>query len=112
MIMNAAMKSGFTGGLVIDFPNSKKAKKFYLCLFAGQSAPQDLPKALGEEGEEATGVTYANKRVIERRKSKGSRRPVKDKNWVLYKKELSRTRGKENVPLDSKYTARKRKPRF
>ncbi|KAK9680557.1 18S rRNA (guanine1575-N7)-methyltransferase, variant 2 [Basidiobolus ranarum] len=64
MIMNAAMKSGFTGGLVIDFPNSKKAKKFYLCLFAGQSAPQDLPKALGEEGEEATGVTYANKRYV------------------------------------------------
>ncbi|ORX92884.1 S-adenosyl-L-methionine-dependent methyltransferase [Basidiobolus meristosporus CBS 931.73] len=111
MIMNAAMKSGFTGGLVIDYPNSNKAKKFYLCLFAGQSAPQDLPKALGEE-DESNGVTYANKRVIERRSNRGSRRPIKDKNWVLRKKELSRTRGKENVPRDSKYTARKRKPRF
>ena len=37
MITNAAMKSGFTGGLIVDYPNSKKAKKFYLFLMAGYS---------------------------------------------------------------------------
>jgi 18S rRNA (guanine1575-N7)-methyltransferase len=31
---------------------------------------------------------------------------------VLKKKELYRKRGKEDIPLDSKFTARKRKPRF
>ena len=37
MITNAALKNGFTGGLIVDFPNSKKAKKFFLLLMAGYS---------------------------------------------------------------------------
>ena len=37
MITSAAMKNGFTGGLIIDYPNSKKAKKYYLFLMAGYS---------------------------------------------------------------------------
>jgi 18S rRNA (guanine1575-N7)-methyltransferase len=35
MITKAAMKSGFSGGLVVDFPHSTKAKKLYLVLDAG-----------------------------------------------------------------------------
>jgi 18S rRNA (guanine1575-N7)-methyltransferase len=31
------MKNGFTGGLIVDFPNSKKAKKYFLFLMAGHS---------------------------------------------------------------------------
>lgn len=38
MITSAAMKNGFTGGLIVDFPNSKKAKKYFLFLMAGYSA--------------------------------------------------------------------------
>lgn len=30
MITKAAMKAGFSGGLVVDYPNSSKAKKLYL----------------------------------------------------------------------------------
>lgn len=37
MITSAAMKNGFTGGLIVDYPNSKKAKKYYLFLMAGYS---------------------------------------------------------------------------
>ena len=37
MITSAAMKNGFTGGLIVDFPNSKKAKKYFLFLMAGYS---------------------------------------------------------------------------
>ena len=37
MITKAAMKNGFTGGLTIDYPNSQKAKKYYLFLVAGHS---------------------------------------------------------------------------
>lgn len=29
------MKSGFTGGMVIDYPNSTRAKKYYLVIEAG-----------------------------------------------------------------------------
>ncbi|KAJ1952066.1 18S rRNA (guanine1575-N7)-methyltransferase [Linderina pennispora] len=112
MIMSTAMKCGFTGGLVVDYPNSKKARKFYLCLFAGQAAPgqkHELPQGLDNE---APGVAYTETRIHNKARGKSSRRPVKDANWVLHKKELARKRGKEDVPLDSKYTARKRRPRF
>lgn len=37
MITNAAMKNGFTGGMIVDYPNSKKKKKYYLFLMAGFS---------------------------------------------------------------------------
>lgn len=39
------MKAGFYGGVVIDYPNSAKAKKFFLVLMTGGAAP--LPQALG-----------------------------------------------------------------
>lgn len=32
MITSAAMKSGFTGAVVVDFPNSTRAKKYYLVI--------------------------------------------------------------------------------
>jgi 18S rRNA (guanine1575-N7)-methyltransferase len=48
MITNSALKNGFTGGLIVDFPNSKKAKKFFLFLMAGYSDEiiQDAEKAI------------------------------------------------------------------
>ncbi len=41
------MKNGFTGGLIVDFPNSKKAKKYFLFLMAGYS------EEIVKEAEEA-----------------------------------------------------------
>jgi len=35
MLTSAAMKAGFKGNIVIDYPNSPKAKKWYLILDAG-----------------------------------------------------------------------------
>jgi len=32
LITQQSMKAGFTGGLVVDFPNSTKAKKYVLSL--------------------------------------------------------------------------------
>lgn len=108
MIVAAATKSGFSGGLVIDYPNSTRAKKFFLCLFAGITATQaTMPKALMEE--DSNNVTYSGERL---RKSRSrSSKKIKGKEWVQKKKELNRTRGIE-TPHDSKYTARKRRVRF
>ncbi|KAJ3341416.1 Williams Beuren syndrome chromosome region 22 protein [Entophlyctis luteolus] len=110
MILAASMRAGFTGGLVVDYPNSTKAKKYFLVLFAGSVAggpKQELPKAL--EDENAAGVVdYAKKRNSRTKKGKQG----KGKDWVLHKKQLNRMRGKANVPVDTKYTARKRKARF
>jgi hypothetical protein len=44
MITSQSMKAGFTGGLVVDYPNSTKAKKFFLVLMTGGSQP--LPQVL------------------------------------------------------------------
>ena len=48
MITSSAMKNGFTGGLIVDFPNSKKAKKYFLFLMAGYSEEiiKDAEKAV------------------------------------------------------------------
>ncbi len=35
MITTTAMKCGFSGGVIVDFPNSAKAKKLYLVINAG-----------------------------------------------------------------------------
>ena len=59
LITASAMRCGFTGGLVVDYPNSTKAKKYFLCLFAGVGINYELPTPLGVE--EATSVD-----VIER----------------------------------------------
>jgi len=115
LIIGVALKAGFTGGLVVDYPNSKRAKKYYLCLFVGGSGParkQQLPAAL--TGDEQDGVQYEKRRT--ERTDRGSRdkkrKNVKDKDWILKKKDLYRRRGKEDIPRDSKYTGRKRKPVF
>ncbi|RPD66087.1 S-adenosyl-L-methionine-dependent methyltransferase [Lentinus tigrinus ALCF2SS1-7] len=116
LITSIAQKAGFGGGIVVDYPNSKKARKVFLCLFVGGGGgQQQLPKGLeGEEDEEAEGrVQFEKRRERLRAKEKGGKRKnPKDKDWILKKKELYRQRGKEDVPRDSKYTGRKRKPVF
>ncbi|KAG9284245.1 hypothetical protein G9A89_002055 [Geosiphon pyriformis] len=117
LIMNVAMRCGFEGGMLIDYPNSRKAKKYYLCLFTGQVTggdKQEMPRALGEdEVGEPTNISYSTERMPIRQKSREKpRKSIKDKEWVKHKKEIARIRGKKDVPLDTKYTARNRKPRF
>jgi len=114
MITNAALKCGFTGGVLIDFPNSTKSKKYFICLFAGPPDPnQPQPRALGDEDIQANDtetVTYVNKT------GKGYKRGdhhdgVKSKAWIQRKKERQRLQGKDVRP-DSKYTGRRRNKFF
>ncbi|XP_006457977.1 hypothetical protein AGABI2DRAFT_199119 [Agaricus bisporus var. bisporus H97] len=114
LITSIAQKAGFGGGIVVDYPNSKKAKKVFLCLFVGGGGgQQEIPKGLEGVEEEGSKVRFERRRDRERLRGKGGiRKKVKDKDWILKKKELYRRRGKEDVPRDSKYTGRKRKPVF
>lgn len=107
MLTSAAQRAGFGGGVVVDYPNSAKKRKMYLCLMVGQS---EIPKGLGENGMEvgdeagaAGGDKVKNeKRRKERAKGKKAVKGAVDKEWILKKKDLYRTRGKEGVPRDSK----------
>lgn len=109
MITSQAMKSGFTGGLVIDYPNSTKAKKFFLVLLTG--GQQQMPKALGTEGagvQQNGRVSYEDRRL---RMKKARGKPLKkSRDWILEKKERRRKQGRETRE-DTKYTGRKRSGR-
>ncbi|THH27254.1 hypothetical protein EUX98_g6943 [Antrodiella citrinella] len=114
LITSIAQKAGFGGGVVVDYPNSKKARKVFLCLFVGSGGAQQVPKGL--EGEEEAG---SGKAMFEARRERSGvkrsdkkRKSIKGKEWILKKKELYRKRGKESVPNDSKFTGRKRKAVF
>ncbi|KAF8643760.1 hypothetical protein AX16_008779 [Volvariella volvacea WC 439] len=114
LITSIAQRAGFGGGVVVDYPNSNKAKKIFLCLFVGSSeSKQQLPKGLEGDEEQDAKVMFERRRERDRAKRKdGKRKAVKDKDWILKKKQLYRRRGKEDVPRDSKYTGRKRRPVF
>ncbi|XP_054258508.1 probable 18S rRNA (guanine-N(7))-methyltransferase [Macrosteles quadrilineatus] len=106
LVTAEAMKAGFFGGLIVDYPNSTKAKKFFLVLMTGGAAP--LPKALGTGPSDDT-ISFTNKRErFEKIKGKSLK---KSRNWILEKKERRRRQGK-TTRQDSKYSGRKRSSKF
>lgn len=106
MITAAALRCGFGGGLVVDYPHSAKAKKHFLVIYAGLSGeqPANMPEPMEDEEEQ---VTVNNReREVKKRKSGKAKASYKDK--VLKKKEHQRKKG-VGVRKDTKYTARPRK---
>ncbi|XP_047336566.1 18S rRNA (guanine-N(7))-methyltransferase RID2-like [Impatiens glandulifera] len=111
LILSSAMRVGFSGGVVIDFPHSTKSRKEYIVLTCGP--PQSLstavtPKAKDEDDDDQTVLNSernSKRRKLTTKNGKGG------KEWVIRKKEQMRRKGNA-VPSDSKYTARKRKDRF
>jgi len=110
LITSIARRAGFGGGIVVDYPNSKKARKVFLVLMVGSgryassgSGPNrmevdgeenGMPRAL-EDGDDAEGKVEARRVAFERRREKASKikvrkgqKPPKDRDWVLKKKEV------------------------
>jgi 18S rRNA (guanine1575-N7)-methyltransferase len=107
--MAQAKKAGFNGGLVIDFPESTKAKKNYLVLMVGGMANPILPKPLSSQENNTVQYSERNER---QGRNQSKRRDVKSvKEWVHDKKERRRRQGK-TTRADTKYTGRKRSGRF
>lgn len=106
LVTTQATKAGFFGGLVVDYPNSTKAKKYFLVLMVGSNAP--LPKALGTENDNTT-IPFSKDRVTFK-KIRG--KPLKkSKDWIIEKKERRRRQGLATRE-ESKYTARRRCGKF
>ncbi|KAH9251087.1 hypothetical protein BASA81_010986 [Batrachochytrium salamandrivorans] len=117
-ITHAAMGAGFTGGVVVDYPNSAKAKKYYLVLFSGGS--QSIPQALGttETGRNKSAPTSAEFETRRsqtsgrvKKRSRGDQPTTKSKDWIDKKKDRQRKQGREVRP-DSKFSGRKRSSKF
>ena len=52
MIASSALRVGFSGGLVVDYPNSTRAKKYFLVLAAGP--PDSMPAGKDGRGRMTT----------------------------------------------------------
>jgi len=104
-VMAEAKRAGFGGGIVVDYPESKKARKYYLCLVAGftNSGTFTAPQGLHDT---------ATERPESKRRKMDKRKEETRKEFISRKKELYRKRGKEGVPHDSKYSGRKRRTQF
>lgn len=95
--------------MVVDYPNSTKKRKMYLCLMVGH---QEVPSGLTEGGMEVDDGSSSKVKNEKRRKARAmASKKMKgkkalgsvDKDWILKKKELYRQRkGVEQVPRDSK----------
>ncbi|XP_017757319.1 PREDICTED: probable 18S rRNA (guanine-N(7))-methyltransferase isoform X2 [Eufriesea mexicana] len=106
LITTQATKAGFYGGIVVDFPNSTKAKKYFLVLMTGGSII--LPQALGVSDTESV-ISYTSRREQVRKMRGKFLKNTKD--WIIEKKERRRKQGKK-VTEDSKYTGRRRCGKF
>ena len=132
LISETATKVGFAGGVVVDYPNSAKAKKHYLVLsFDRSSSTTAAAAAASSRGTTTTsggggvskeqqhvtvgsasssgygGSSGKKKKQAPIRKKKG----VKTKEWIVHKKAMQRKKGKDVRP-DTKYTARRRPHKF
>ncbi len=114
LISSCAAAAGFAGGLVVDYPNSTKAKKHYLVLSFDKTYKTPKGRVVDEGVVQAGGGRNNFVQVLP---SSCGKRPSRKahkssgRDWIIQKKNRSRRQGKE-VRLDTKYTGRKRKDKF
>lgn len=116
LITSAAMRAGFSGGLLVDFPNSAKAKKYYLVLTAGPPAKNaEEPQPLGvDNGGRYSQSAVQNAPRRSQNAGRSRRRKVDvptRRDLVIEKKERRRKQGRDTKE-DSKYTGRARRVKF
>ena len=66
------MRAGFSGGLVVDFPHSTRAKKYFLVLMVGASAAVPQAKGLDAQDPENDSTVDVIDRQQPRKRQKGS----------------------------------------
>jgi 18S rRNA (guanine1575-N7)-methyltransferase len=123
MCVSAAVKAGFKAAVVVDYPDSKRRKKIYLALCAGDGDLSNIRPLLSgmeeydeideeeEKGEERLNVLSQKSKKIQKYHHKDDKPNVKTKEWILKKKERQRKQGKD-VRKDTKYSGRKRNQYF
>jgi 18S rRNA (guanine1575-N7)-methyltransferase len=89
LITSIAQRAGFGGGIVVDYPNSNKAKKVFLVLMVGSGG--QVPKGL--EASETAAENEKNAQFEKRRERARARKSTKkqnirDRDWILKKKDV------------------------
>ncbi len=113
LISSCAAAAGFAGGLVVDYPNSTKAKKHYLVLSFDKTYKAPKGRVEDERVLEAGRGRNNFVQVLPSSRERPSRKAHKSsgRDWVIQKKSRCRRQGKTVRP-DTKYTGRKRKDKF
>ena len=119
LISECATAVGFGGGIVVDYPNSAKAKKHYLVLSCDRTSRHQMPNAMttSKEGRnnhvQVASSSFKQQYGSDKKKDKPIRKKkgVKTKEWIVHKKETQRKKGKPTRP-DTKFTARRRPTKF
>ena len=111
LITSIAQRAGFGGGVVVDYPNSKKARKVFLCLFVGDGGsgggggaatrvPEGLQGDGAAESEDAKAKFEGRRQRESRRERNGKQKVVKGgRDWILRKKEVRGARKIRLFPL-------------
>ena len=85
---------------MVDYPNSKKARKVFLCLFVGDGGSGQVPKGLQGDAAAASAAAesedgkvnakFESRRQREsRRERSGKQKAIKGgKDWILRKKDV------------------------
>lgn len=104
MISSAAIRAGFGAGILEDDPGTKNAKTYLVLTVGGGGLSGDITGVV--DGMDNVDILDARKKEARKQQIvKGS------KAWILKKKEQMARKGKVVKP-NSKYTGRKRRPRF
>jgi 18S rRNA (guanine1575-N7)-methyltransferase len=114
LISECAAKVGFAGGVVVDYPNSAKAKKHYLVLTFDKAykAPQGLSDSSLVSANHQVRVDKGTMvRSKDQNKTVRKKKNGKSKEWILQKKQTQRNKGRDVRP-DTMYTGRKRRDKF
>ena len=105
MISSAAVKAGFGVGLLEDAGGTKNAKLYLVCVVGGGDVTGVVQGMEGVDVEDSRKSKNKTARRMAPQDVKGT------KAWITRKKDQMQRKGKV-TKADSKYTGRKRKPRF
>lgn len=108
----ASLDAGFSGGVVIDYPNSSKARKYYLVQFAGERVDgKKHIQPAGLDFEPANTINVLHDTINRKKRHKNKRNSQSTKERIGMFKERRRNFGLA-VRSDSKYSGRRRKSKF
>ena len=109
MISGAAIKAGFGAGILEDDPGTKNSKLYLVLTVGGGGLQGDITGVVDDMDD--VNVLDARKQAATKDKASSSGARKGNKAWILKKKDQMARKGKV-VKQSSRYTGRKRRPKF
>jgi len=109
MISAAAIRAGFGAGILEDDGGTKNAKTYLVLTVGGGGLSGDITGVV--DGMDGVDVMDARRKARDSERKRGQEMKKGSKAWILKKKDQMEKKGKV-VKASSKYTGRKRRPKF